>query len=436
MRSSSTDLKKAAELRAKGKLAARAGQLQVARVAFLQSLNHEPDRASTFLWLAGVAATQREAYRFLDRARQLDPDHPQLARAAAGIHQHFAQARQKAVPEAAPKVALKATPQKPVARPRLRLPEGALGSVARVVLPFAWRLLSIAVLLVAVAFFVALLMELGQAGDIGALPQAAPSAAEYTANYFHGVLRGDLGEIASRFGSHRGTPVIEELKRALPKSLGLLAVSLLIAGVVGLYLGMTAAIRRYSRLSGVLLFVSTLGVSTPSFFAAMLLIWLGVWLYRTTGQHILPLAGFGWDSHLLLPALVLATRPAAAVTRLSYNALIEILDADYVRTARSKGLKRRTILMEHVLRNAGVPILTTVVVSLRFSLAILPIVEYIFSWPGIGQMLLKAIQAQDVTAVVGMVLPLALLFALVNMVADMVYLRLDPRLRDATVGAA
>jgi len=435
MRSSSADLERAAELRAKGKLAARAGQLRVARVAFLQSLKHDPDRASTFLWLAGVAATEREAYRFLDRARQLDPDHPQLARAAVGIHQHFAQARQKAVPEAAPKVALKATPQKPVARPRLRLPKGALGGVARVVLPFAWRLLSIAVLLVAVVFFVALLLELGRAGGVGALPQAAPTAAEYTANYFQGVLRGDLGEIASRFGSNRGTPVIEELKRALPKSLGLLVASLLIAVVVGLCLGMAAALRRHSRLSGVILSISTLGVSTPSFFAAMLLIWFGVWLYRTTGQQVFPLAGFGWDSHLLLPALVLATRPAAAVTRLSYNALTEILNADHVRTARSKGLRQWAILREHVLRNAGVPILTTVVVSLRFSLAILPIVEYIFSWPGIGQMLLKAIQAQDTTAVVGMVLPLALLFALVNMVADMLCLRLDPRLRDAKVGA-
>ena len=387
------------------------------------------------MWLAGVAATEREAYRFLDRARQLDPDHPQLARAAVGIHQHFAQAGQKAVPEAAPKVALKATPQKPVARPRLRPLKGALGGVAGVLLPLGWRLLSIALLLVGVAFFVALLMELGRAGGISALPQAAPAAAAYTADYFQGALHGDLGEIASRLSSQRGTPVIEELRRALPKSLGLLAVSLLIAVAVGLGLGMAAALRRHSRLSGAILSVSTLGVSTPSFFAAMLLIWLGVWLYRVTGQHILPLAGFGWDSHLLLPALVLATRPAAAITRLSYNALIEILDADYVRTAHSKGLRQWAVLREHVLRNAGVPILTTVVVSLRFSLAILPIVEYIFSWPGIGRALLDAIQVQDVTAVVGMVLPLALLFALVNIVADMLYLRLDPRLRDAKVGS-
>ena len=123
-------------------------------------------------------------------------------------------------------------------------------------------------------------------------------------------------------------------------------------------------------------------------------------------------------------------------TRLSYNSLAEILDADYVRTARSKGLRPKVVLTEHVLRNAGVPILTTVVVSLRFSLAILPIVEYIFAWPGIGLALLEAIQAQDVDAAIGMVLPLALLFVLVNLIAELLYLRIDPRLRDSKVGTA
>ncbi|MGD8624775.1 MAG: ABC transporter permease, partial [Anaerolineae bacterium] len=242
--------------------------------------------------------------------------------------------------------------------------------------------------------------------------------------------------VASPFGSNRGTPVVTELARALPKSLGLLGVSLLLAVAAGLFLGVQAAVRRHSRVSGLLLFASAFGISTPSFFAAMLLIWLGVWLYARTGQHLFPVAGFGWDAHLLLPALVLAARPAAAVTRLSYNALLEIMDADYVRTARSKGLRPRVILMEHVLRNAGVPILTTVVVSLRFSLAILPIVEYIFSWPGIGQALLTAIQIQDTEAVVGMILPLALLFVVVNLVAELLYLQLDPRLQDARAGAA
>jgi ABC-type dipeptide/oligopeptide/nickel transport system permease component len=298
------------------------------------------------------------------------------------------------------------------------------------------RLLSVAVLVIALIFFVALLMELGRRGDLRMLPSAAPAAGESTVQYLRDLAHGDLGTVASRFGRTEGTPVVTELARALPKSLGLLSVSLMIAVLAGLYLAISAALRRHSRLSGLLLFSSALGVSTPSYLAAMLLIWLAVWLYRTTGQQALPIAGFGWDAHLLLPALVLAARPAAAVTRLGYNALVEILEADHVRTARSKGLKENVVLLEHVLRNAGVPILTTIVVSLRFSLAILPIVEYIFSWPGIGQALLSAIQAGDTDAAIGMILPLALLFVLVNLIAESLYLRLDPRLRDSKVGVA
>jgi ABC-type dipeptide/oligopeptide/nickel transport system permease component len=268
------------------------------------------------------------------------------------------------------------------------------------------------------------------------LGESLSAAAETAGLYFQGVSQGSLGEISSQFGSSRTTPVVVQLKRALPKSLGLLAISLLIAVPLGIYLGIGAAIRRHSRLSGLVLFASTFGISTPSYFAAMLLIWLTVWIYQNTDHHLLPVAGFGWDAHVILPALVLAARPAAAVTRLSYNALIEILDAEHVRTATSKGLGRNAVLVRHVLRNAGVPILTTAVVSLRYSLAILPIVEVIFSWPGIGAALLTAVQAQDVSAAIGLILPLALLFVLVNIGADILYKRLDPRLRNSKVGVA
>ena len=302
-------------------------------------------------------------------------------------------------------------------------------------LPLALRLVSVSLLLVALIFFEALVVDLGRVGDLRALPAAVPAAAQFTVGYLEGMVRGDLGVIASRYLTVPGTPVVAELARALPISFGLMAVSLALAAVVGLIIGIAAALRRASRLSGLLLFVSALGISTPSFFAAMLLIWLGVWLYRVTGVQFFPLAGFGWDAHLLLPALVLAARPAAAVARLSCNALVEILEADYVRTAVAKGLGPRVVLLVHVLRNAGVPIMTTVGVSLRFSLAALPIVEYIFSWPGIGQGLLRAIQVQDTNTVVGMTLPLALLFVLVNLVLDVLYPLVDPRLRDSRVGA-
>ncbi len=296
-------------------------------------------------------------------------------------------------------------------------------------------LLSIVLLMIALIFFEALAIDLGQEGNLQTLPSAVPSAAGFTADYLKGLAHGDLGVIASGHRAIAGTPVVDDLGRALPKSLGLLAFALTLATLVGLILGISAAFRRASRFSELLLFVSVLGTSTPSFFAAMLLIWFATWLYQTTSTHIVPISGFGWDAHLILPALVLAARPAAAVTRLSYNALVEILESDYIRTATAKGLTPNLILLRHVLRNAGVPILTTVGVSLRFSLAILPIVEYIFNWPGIGLRLLKSIEIQDTTAVVGMTLPLILLFVLVNMLLEGLYPIVDPRLRTSEVGA-
>jgi ABC-type dipeptide/oligopeptide/nickel transport system permease component len=304
-----------------------------------------------------------------------------------------------------------------------------------VLLDFTWRVVALISVVVALIFFVALLMGLGRVGGLGALPSVLPRAADFTVGYLKGLTSGDLGVIASSHASFAAKPVAAELRRALPLSLGLLATALALAALVGLALGTGAALLRASRFSGVLLFASVLGISTPSFFAAMLLIWLGVWLYQTTGTHFFPIAGFGWDAHLILPTLVLAARPAAAVTRLSSNALVEVLEADYIRTATAKGLGPRVVLLRHVLRNVGVPLLTTIGVSLRFSLAVLPIVEYIFNWPGIGRILLTAIQVQDTVTVVGMTLPLVLLFVLVNLLLETIYPLIDPRLRESGVGA-
>jgi ABC-type dipeptide/oligopeptide/nickel transport system permease component len=312
-----------------------------------------------------------------------------------------------------------------------RLPDRALEILIGVIR----RGVSVLLIGIALVVFVALLMELGRAGDLRALPSVFPDALGFAVDYLRGLTHGDLGVITSSHTTLAGAPVITELRRALPLSLGLLATALALAAAIGLALGTGAALLRTSRLSGLLLFASVLGISTPSFFAAMLLIWLGVWLYRTTGTHVVPIAGFGWDAHLILPALVLAARPSAAVARLGHNALVEVLEADYVRTATAKGVGPRLVLFQHVLRNAGVPLLTTVGVSLRFSLAILPIVESIFNWPGVGRILLTAIQLQDTVTVVGMTLPLVLLFVLVNVLLEVLYPLIDPRLRGAEGGA-
>jgi peptide/nickel transport system permease protein/oligopeptide transport system permease protein len=301
---------------------------------------------------------------------------------------------------------------------------------------FVRRVVFLALLFPTLAFFVALAIGLGQSGGWTALPEAVPAAIDFTVDYLKNLARGDLGQTMPTYPGAPTTAITEELTRALPRSLGLLATSLALAVLIGLPLGIVAGLRRRSNLSGAIVFLSALGISTPSYFAAMLLIWLNVWLYRTTGADFIPLHGFGWDIHLLLPTLVLSARPMANVMRLSYNALIDVLDADFVRTAHAKGLAPRVVLLRHVLRNAGVPLLTTAVVSLRFSLAILPIVEYIFSWPGIGQHLLEAIEVNDAAAVVSMVLPLAVLFVLVNILMEILYLIIDPRLRTSTRGAS
>jgi peptide/nickel transport system permease protein len=300
---------------------------------------------------------------------------------------------------------------------------------------FIWRLLSVPLVLVALIFIVALLVDLGREDDLARLPSPIPRAAGFCLDYLGGLVRGDLGEMLSPHRSVEGTPIIDELGRALPKSLGLLAAAVALAALAGLLLGIWTALRRDNPFSRAILFASVLGISTPSFFAAMLLIWFTVWLYRAAGQRLFPISGFGWDDHLILPALVLAIRPAAAIARLSHNTFAEILDSDYIRTALAKGLQPRVVLVRHMLRNAGVPLLTMLAVSLRYSLAVLPIVEYIFSWPGVGQVLLTAIHTQDTNAVLGMTLPLVLLFVLVNVLLEYLYPRVDPRLRNTEAGA-
>jgi ABC-type dipeptide/oligopeptide/nickel transport system permease subunit len=175
-----------------------------------------------------------------------------------------------------------------------------------------------------------------------------------------------------------------------------------------------------------------IGVSLPSFFAAMLLQFGLLQVTQITGRSWLPLGGVGWDEHLILPAIVLAFRPLAQIARVTFVTLSEIIDQDFVRTAHSKGLHPRAVLNKHVLRNAAVPILTTVGLSLRFSLSSLPIVEFFFGWQGLGYTLLKSIAVREDNLTLAMLLSLGSFFILINLFLDLAYRLIDPRLRDVT----
>lgn len=291
---------------------------------------------------------------------------------------------------------------------------GAPGiDVFNLVLYAAQRALYALLLILALMYFVSLASELGIGGGLDRLPRAAGSAWRISTGFLTFLFTGEIA-------------LEQELWDPLSKSLGLLGAALAVGSVLGLSLGAYAALQRHSRLSGLLVSLSVLGISTPSYVAAMFLIWSMVWVFQETGLRILPVFGFGWDEHLIFPTIVLAARPMANMMRLSYTALIDIFEADFVRTAHSKGLTSRMVFLRHILRNAGIPLLTTAGVSLRFSLSMLPIVEYIFTWPGVG---LTLLQTRDTQKIILLVLPLAILFIGINLMLDLLYLLIDPRLR-------
>ena len=258
---------------------------------------------------------------------------------------------------------------------------------------------------------------------------AATEGLRKSVTYLGNAIRGEFGETAAGGYSLLPVPVIELAPDIITHSFGLLAVSIFLSAFVGVILGLWSAGKR-SGWSLLTLMLSIIGISIPSFFAAMLLQIGVVKIAQATGEIFLPVGGFGWDKHLILPALVLAARPLAQISRVTFITVEEILLQDYVRTAHSKGLRKRVITANHVFRNAAIPILTTIGLSLRFSLSSLPVVEFFFGWAGIGFTLLKAISQRDDNLTVILALSLGVLVILVNILLDILYHLIDPRLAD------
>ncbi len=216
-------------------------------------------------------------------------------------------------------------------------------------------------------------------------------------------------------------------------SAGLLLVSLAIATLLGGGLGiLTAQMRNRKSAAPLMVLFSLIGVSTPTFLFGMLLWALNVQVMRMLGMTRAPLPqiGFGWDKHLILPALVLAARPFAQIMQVTYVNMAKALDQEYIRAARGKGIPHRVIIYRHALRNILIPILNTLSNSLRFSLASLPVVESFFYWPGIGLSILQAIQLEMTPLVVDLVISLGVMFLLINLGVEFLYPLIDPRLRD------
>lgn len=260
------------------------------------------------------------------------------------------------------------------------------------------------------------------------------------------LLRGDLGA-----SIHRRIPIAEELRDRFPATVELALVSMLLAVIVGIPAGIASAARRNSLLDGISTIGSLVGVSMPIF-------WLGLMeiMLFAVFLHWLPVGGrlshdvalepitklflvdsiitgnvdAFWDTfkHLAMPALALATIPMAIIARMTRSSMLDVLREDYIRTAHAKGLRERSVLISHALRNALLPIVTIIGLQTGSLLAGAILTETIFAWPGIGKWVYDAILGRDYPVVQGGTLLIAVIFVFANLIVDVSYAFLDPRI--------
>lgn len=238
-------------------------------------------------------------------------------------------------------------------------------------------------------------------------------------DYLGGLLRGDLGRSV-----HSQRPVGAEIWSRFPASFELMVGGLCVALGLALPLGVAAALRPRSWIDGGAMAVSFLGVSIPNF-------WLGPLLILAFAVELdwLPVSGRGTWRHMVLPAITLGTAMAAMLSRLIRASLLDALGNDYVRTARAKGLREARVVIGHALPNALIPVVTVVGLQIGGLLSGAIITEAVFSWPGVGSLLLDGIQSRDYPLVQGCVLVVAMIYVAVNLLTDILYAWLDPRVR-------
>jgi peptide/nickel transport system permease protein len=274
-----------------------------------------------------------------------------------------------------------------------------------------------------------------------------PMVVQYV-NYITGVVRFDFGDsLTSR------RPVSEDLKKYLPATLELTLVSMVIALVIGVPLGVISAVKKNSAVDAFGRVISVLGLSVPSFWLAIVVqfIFFAQFGLFPDGQR-LPIGTdpprtitsmYTIDSlltlnfstfltvveHLAMPAAVLGFISLAPITRMMRSGMLEVLNQDYVRTARAKGLRQQVVIIRHALKNAMLPAITVIGLQLGLLLGGTVLVEIIFSWPGIGRYAWQSIQNQDPNSLISVTLVIGAAYVLANLLVDIAYMFLDPRIR-------
>jgi ABC-type dipeptide/oligopeptide/nickel transport system permease component len=244
-----------------------------------------------------------------------------------------------------------------------------------------------------------------------------PLAIQYVV-FLGNLVQGDMGRSA-----RTKAPVLDEVMARLPKTLQLAAISMVLASALGIFAGVVGATRRYSLFDYLASTGSLFGIAMPVYWLGLMLI-----LLFAVRLHWLPAAGAEKPQSFILPSVTLAAFSLALVARMTRSSMLEVLNQDYIRTARAKGLQDSLVFYRHALRNAAIPVIT--VVSLQFGTLLggAVLTETVFAWPGMGRLLVDSIFARDYPVVQGAVLLFSFLFTLVNLLADLLYAYVDPRI--------
>lgn len=266
-------------------------------------------------------------------------------------------------------------------------------------------------------------------------------------NFIKGAVTGDLGN-----SYYTKTPVVTEIMSRFPATIELALAAIIFASIIGILIGVISAVKKNSIFDNVGMIIALIGVSIPIFWLGIMLIILfaGVWHILPSGGRIDPLlqptGGSGFYlidtlaagdlegfvdacKHLILPALALGMYSMAIITRMTRSSMLETLSQDYIRTARAKGIAEHKVISHHALRNAMIPVTTVIGLQLGSLLGGAVLTETVFSWPGIGNYTVQCILKSDFPVVQGVVLLIACIFVLINLLVDIIYAFIDPRIK-------
>lgn len=239
------------------------------------------------------------------------------------------------------------------------------------------------------------------------------------ARYMLNLLKGDMGN-----SYKTGRPVTNMIVSSFPNTAKLAFWSILVAVGIALPIGIISATKQYSMFDNVGMVVALIGVATPNF-------WLGLMMIILFSLNLgwLPSGGNkGWSSYIM-PAITLGTGDAALITRMTRSSMLEVIRADYIRTARAKGVPEGKVVYQHALRNALIPVVTAIGLQFGSLLGGATLTETVFAWPGIGRSTVDSIKTKDTTQVLGNIIVLTITFSCVNLLVDILYAFIDPRIK-------